>query len=494
MTGTVAANKKIDLTNVKRAPIIISLLIGAFVGTLNETLLGNALPELMKAFDVTPSTIQWLSTAYMLVVGVLVPVTAVLQQWFTTKQLFLTAMITFLAGTLLAAFAPSFGFLLAGRIVQALGTGLLLPIMMNTILIIFPPEQRGGAMGLMGLVMMFAPALGPTLSGFIIDSLNWRWLFYIVIPFAVISIIVGAKYLTNVTEIKKPKIDILSIILSTLGFGGIVYSFSKSGDLGWSDPEVYWTLIVGAISIILFIFRQLRITNPILNLRTFKYPVFSLMVVLTVIVMMTMFSTMVLLPMFLQGILLVTAFKSGLIMLPGSVLNGLMAPVSGKLFDKFGPRVVIIPGVILIAVAMWLFTGIDASVTTGQIITIHCLLLVAIALVMMPTQTHGLNQLSKDLYPHGTAIFTTLQQVAGSIGTALFISRMSTGKSNYLAKSTNPNDPAEIGAAALAGFEAAFNIGLIFAVIAIVVSLFIRRSKKRNLKNELQTQIDGKRA
>ncbi|MGE7094238.1 DHA2 family efflux MFS transporter permease subunit [Lysinibacillus sp. NPDC048646] len=475
MTGTVATNKKIDLTNVKRAPIIISLLIGTFVAILNETLLSNALPDLMQAFDITPSTVQWLSTAYMLVVGVLVPITAVLQQWFTTNQLFLTAMITFLAGTLLAALAPSFGILLAGRIVQALGTGLLLPITMNTILIIFPPEKRGGAMGLMGLVMMFAPALGPTLSGVIIDSLNWRWLFYMVIPFAVVSIIVGAKYLTNVMEIKKPKIDILSIILSTLGFGGIVYSFSKSGDLGWADPEVYWTLIIGLVSLIWFIFRQLRITNPILDLRTFKYPVFSLMVVLTVIVMMTMF---------LQGVVLVTAFKSGLIMLPGSVLNGLFAPVSGKLFDKFGPRVVIIPGVILIAVAMWLFTGIDASVKTGQIIAIHCLLLIAIALVMMPTQTHGLNQLSIDLYPHGTAIFSTLQQVAGSIGMALFISRMSAGQSDYLEKSTNPNNPMEISAAALAGFEAAFTLGLIFAIIAIVISLFIKRSKPRRIAEQ----------
>ncbi|MDR0269910.1 DHA2 family efflux MFS transporter permease subunit [Paenibacillus sp.] len=487
VTDSVSTNKKIDLTKVKRGPIIISLLLGAFVAILNETLLSNALPDLMKAFGVTASTIQWLSTAYMLVVGVLVPVTAVLQQWFTTKQLFLTAMIMFLAGTLLAAFAPSFGFLLAGRIVQAFGTGLLLPIMMNTILIIFPPEQRGGAMGLMGLVMMFAPALGPTISGFIIDSLDWHWLFYMVIPFAVISIIIGAVYLTNLMEIKKPKVDILSIILSTLGFGGIVYSFSKSGDLGWSDPEVYWTLIIGAFSLVWFVIRQLRIANPILDLRTFRYPVFALMVVLTVIIMMTMFSTMVILPMFLQGILLITAFKSGLIMLPGSVLNGLLAPVSGKLFDKFGPRVVIIPGVILIAVAIWLFTGIDASVTTGQIIAIHCLLLIAIALVIMPTQTHGLNQLPPDLYPHGTAIFSTLQQVAGSIGTALFISRISVGQSNYLAKSTNPNDPAEIGVAALAGFEAAFTLGLLFSVIAIVVSLFIKRSKHKQIHEHHRT-------
>lgn len=266
-----------------------------------------------------------------------------MQQWISTKQLFTAAMVTFLAGTLIAAFAPTFSFLLTGRIVQAFGTGLMMPLMMNTILIIFPLEKRGAAMGLMGLVIMSAPALGPTLSGVIIDSLNWRWLFYILIPLAMISIFVGVKYLTNVMEITKPKIDILSIILSTLGFGGIVYSFSKSGDLGWSNPEVYWTLSVACLSLAWFIFRQLRIKNPILNLRTFKYPIFALMVVLMITMMMSMFSTMALLPMYLQGVLLLTAFKSGIIMLPGSIINSLMGPISGKLFDIFGPRVVIVP-------------------------------------------------------------------------------------------------------------------------------------------------------
>ncbi|MBK3495140.1 multidrug efflux MFS transporter [Viridibacillus sp. YIM B01967] len=476
-TKQVLPSDNIDVSNIKKRPIIIALIIGAFVSILNETLLSNALPELMHEFGVMAPTIQWLTTAYMLVVGVLVPVTALLQQWFTTRQLFLSAMILFLVGTIIAAFAPTFSFLLLGRIIQAFGTGLILPIMMNTILIIFPPEERGGAMGLIGLVIMFAPAIGPTLSGIIIDTLNWRWLFYIVIPLALLSIIVGAKYLKNVSELTRPAVDVLSIILSTLGFGGFVYSFSKSGELGWGDAEVYGILIIGVASLIWFIFRQLKIKNPILDLRTFKYPMFSLTVILIVIVMMAMFSTMILLPMFLQGILLVSAFKSGLIMLPGSVLNGVMAPISGKLFDKFGARTIIIPGILLVAVAMWMFIGIDVTTTTGYIITIHCILLVGISLVMMPTQTHGLNQLPKELYPHGTAIFSTLQQVAGAIGTALFISKMSSGQTDYLTQSENPNDPAEIVAALTAGFDDAFKLGFIIVLLAIVVSLFIKRAK-----------------
>jgi len=469
---------QIDLSKIKRIPIVITLLIGAFVSVLNETLLGNALPDLMREFNATATTIQWLTTAYMLVCGVLVPVTALLQQWFTTRQLFLTAMITFLIGTLLSAISPSFGVLLAGRIIQALGTGLILPIMMNTILIIFPPEKRGSVMGLMGLTIMFAPAIGPTLSGIIIDSLDWRWLFYIVIPLVLLSIFTGAKYLKNVSEVTKPRVDMASIILSTLGFGFIVYSCSKSGELGWSNPEVYWTIIVGIVALILFVIRQLKIKDPLLDLRTFRYPTFAWTALLMFLVMMTMFSTMTLMPMFLQGLLLFTAFKSGLIMLPGSVLNGILSPISGKLFDKFGARTIIIPGVVIVAVAMWLFTGLDAYSTTTQIITFHCILLVGLSLVFMPVQTHGLNQLTKDLYPHGTAIFSTLQQVSGAIGTSLFISRMAAGQKSYLTHSENPGDPAEMGAALSAGFEQAFTLGLIVAVVAIVVSLFIKGTKK----------------
>jgi MFS transporter, DHA2 family, lincomycin resistance protein len=468
----------IDLSNIKRTPIIIVLILGAFVGLLNETLLGNALPVLMSEFGVTPSTIQWLSTAYMLVVGVLVPITALLQQWLTTRQMFLSAMVLFLIGTVIAAFSPSFAFLLVGRIVQAIGTGLMMPLLMNTILIIYPPEERGSKMGLLGLVIMSAPAIGPTLSGIIVDSLNWRWLFYIVIPITAIAILVGMKYLRNVTELTRPKIDYISIILSTLGFGGIVYSFSASGDLGWSHPNVYLALIIGKISLLAFSIRQLKIDNPILDLRAFKSPMFTLTVILMFIVMMSLFSSMTLLPMFLQNVLVVTAFTSGIVMLPGSILNGLMAPITGKLFDKFGPKVVIIPGIALVAIAMWLLTGISQDITTTYIIIIHIVLMIGLALVL-PAQTYGLNQLTPDLYPHGTAIFSTLQQVAGAIGTAIFISKMSTGTTKYMESSADPANPIEQLNGLTSGFQDAFILGLVLVVVAFGLSFFLKERKKQ---------------
>ncbi|UKS27935.1 DHA2 family efflux MFS transporter permease subunit [Paenibacillus sp. HWE-109] len=474
-SGTNAPSVSIDLKDIKRAPIVFALIVGTFVAALNETLMGNALPELMKSFEVSAATIQWLTTAYMLVIGVLVPVTAVLQQWFTTRQMFLTAMSLFLIGTVTSAVAPEFEVLLVGRIIQALGTGLLLPLMMNTILVIYPPENRGGAMGMIGLVIMFAPALGPTMSGLILDELSWRWLFYFVIPLGMFSIILAAVFLKNVSEVTKPKVDLLSIGFSTIGFGGIVYGFSAAGEHSWSEPEVIYTIAMGGVSLALFIWRQLLLKEPVMDMRTFRYPIFALVTVLLVVLMMTLFSSMALLPMFMQGVLMMTAFKSGLILLPGGIANGIMAPISGKLFDKFGPRVLVIPGLVIVVVSLWLFTRFDEATDTSFLLTVYISMMIGISLVMMPTQTTGLNQLPSHLYPHGTAILNTLQQVSGAIGTTLFISIMSGGQNHYLSGSHAPHSQPEIAKALQIGLNNAFWVGFCIALIAFVLGLFLRK-------------------
>lgn len=478
--GGAASSQHKDLGDIKRLPILITLVIGAFFSILNETLLNIAFVDLVKDLNVSYTTIQWLSTSYMLVVGILIPISALLVQWFTTRQMFLGAMILFTLGTLVCALAPDFSVLLSGRIIQAFGTGLMLPVMMNTILVLYPPEKRGAAMGSIGLVIMFAPAIGPTLSGLILESLDWRWLFYLVFPFGVLSIIIAAIYLKNVSDVTKPKVDILSIILSTIGFGGIVYGFSSAGgeNSGWSSPEVYLTLIVGGLALLLFIWRQLISKEPMLNLRAFLSPMFALTTVLIIIVMMAMFSTLMLLPIFLQQGLMFTAFTAGLILLPGGILNGFLSPVTGKLFDKFGPRVLVIPGTAILVVVMWLFTQIDLDTSKGTIILYHCIMMVAISMIMMPAQTNSLNELPRKYYPHGTAILNTLTQVAGAIGVAFFISMMSAGTKDYVIENAEKVDPEKLGALALnAGIHNAFYIGMIFAIVGLVLSFFLKRTK-----------------
>ncbi|ANY67187.1 multidrug MFS transporter [Paenibacillus sp. BIHB 4019] len=482
-TGSLETAPK-DLSGIKRGPIVAALIIGAFVAILNETLLNIAFPDLMKEFDISYATIQWLSTAYLLVVGILVPITALLQQWFTTRQMFLSAMILFLVGTVVCGTATIFPMLLVGRVIQALGTGLMLPVMMNTILVIFPPEKRGGAMGMIGLVIMSAPAIGPTLSGLIIESFNWRWLFFLVIPLAVFSILFAAVYLKNVSDITRPKVDLVSILLSSIGFGGLIYGFSKAGEDGWGSSIVIWSIVVGAIALLLFIVKQLMSSQPLLDLRAFKYPMFSLVALLMLVMMMTLFSTMILLPLFLQNALGKTALAAGLILLPGGIINGLMAPVSGVLFDKFGPRVLVIPGLAITAAAVWMFNGIDELTSIGYIIFIHIVLLIGVSMVMMPAQTTALNQLPRKLYPHGTAILNTLQQVAGAIGTALFISIMSSGTKKYLESSTDPGSPLEQVKGFVSGMHSAFLVGLIIAFIAFGLGLFIRRTKAPDVEEK----------
>ncbi len=478
-TASNASPASLDLSGIKRGPIVAALIIGAFVSILNETLLNIAFPDLMIEFSVGPATIQWLATVYMLVIGILVPITALLQSWFTTRQMFLSAMILFLIGTVLCGIAPSFELLLTGRIVQALGTGLMLPVLMNTILIIYPPEKRGAAMGMIGLVIMFGPAIGPTLSGLIIDSLSWRWLFFIVIPLALFSVLFAAMFLRNVSDITRPRVDVLSIILSSVGFGGIVYGFSKAGELSWSEPEVYWTIIVGVVSILLFVWRQLVMQQPMLDLRAFRYPMFALVTVLMLVLMMTLFSTMIMLPLFLQSALMMTAFSAGLTLMPGGIVNGIMAPLSGKLFDMFGPRVLVIPGLILVLLGVYLFTGIDAATTAGYIVTLHIILLIGISLIMMPAQTTGLNQLPRSLYPHGTAIMNTLQQVAGAIGTALFITIMSNGTKDFMKTVSDPTapSPADQVNGLVAGMQDAFWVAFFIGIGALVLGLFVKRTR-----------------
>lgn len=470
--GVGPSTAKIDLSKLKRGPIVAALIIGAFVSILNETLLNIAFPSLMEQFSIGESTVQWLSTSYMLVVGILVPVTALLQMWFTTRQMFIGAMTLFLMGTVISGISPTFGVLLSGRILQAIGTGLLIPILMNTILSIYPPENRGGAMGMIGLVMMTAPAIGPSLSGLIVDALSWRWLFFLIIPLAAFSIVFAFIYLKNVTELTKPKVDFISIILSSVGFGGIVYGFSSAGEGGWSDPKVTWFIAAGAVSLLLFVWRQLKMDQPMLDMRTFKFPMFSLVTVLMLVLMMSMFSTMIMLPLFLQNALGLTALAAGLVMMPGGIVNGLMAPISGKLFDKFGPRVLIIPGLVLLSLSIFLFSRVDSSWTGGYVIFLHVMMMVGISMVMMPAQTTALNQLPRLLYPHGTAIMSTLQQVAGAIGMALFISIMSSGAKNYV-ETTGDMNPVE---SMIAGLQSAFIIGFVLAIVALVLGFFVKRT------------------
>ncbi|ASN03532.1 MDR family MFS transporter [Virgibacillus necropolis] len=476
-----------DDPNGKVMPIMLSLIIGAFFAILNETLLNIALTTLMEEFSVSITTVQWMATGFMLVMGIVIPMSAALMQWFTTRQMFLGTMTVFTIGTAICSIAPTFSVLLAGRILQAVGTGLLIPIIFNTFLLIYPPRRRGAVMGIVGLVIMFAPAIGPTLSGIIVEHLGWRYLFITVIPFAIFSIAFAYKYLINVSEVTKPKVDALSIIFSTAGFGGIVFGFSSAGgsEDGFLSPVAYMPIIIGVIALLFFSFRQFKLEEPLLDLRVFKFPMYTLGVMMFFIIIMAMFASEIILPVYMQGPLALTAATAGLVLLPGSLLNGLLSPVMGKLFDKVGPRALMIPASFLLCGTMFIMTTLDINTPVWVIVVGYILLMVSVSAIMMPAETNGLNQLPKHLYPHGTAVMTTLQPVAGAIGVSAFISIMNAKKNSVLDKAANPNDPFTVSKAMVSGVELVYLIALGFTIVALIVSFFVYRAEpEEEGKNE----------
>lgn len=461
----------------KTGPIMVALLVAGFVGLFSETAINIALGDLAQIFDVHTTTIQWLATGYFLTLAILIPVTGILMQKFTTRQMFLTSVILSLVGTVLAAIAPSFAVALIGRIIQAAGLAIALPLTQNVIFTIYPPNKRGGAMGIMGLVMLAGPALGPTIAGLILDTLSWNWIFWVMVPFLLLSLIMAIKFLPNVNETRDVKIDILSVILSTIGFGGVVYGVSSAGALGWTSSTVIVAIVIGLIGILLFCIRQTKMAVPVLNLKTFKYPAFILGVVMSFITFYNMLSLLVVLPMFMQITLLLAAFASGLVLLPGSLLNCVFAPIIGKMFDKYGPRAVITPGTILVIIGYALYATYDASTPVWAIVVTHIVWMLGVGMVLASTQTNTLNSLPREYYPDGIALTQTVQQVAGAVGIAIMVSLLSMKQTSLLESGT------ALPEATASGASLVFIVGLVLAVINFILSLFMKKPGHVQLKD-----------
>ncbi|KGA96400.1 MFS transporter [Alkalihalobacillus alcalophilus ATCC 27647 = CGMCC 1.3604] len=466
--------------------LIVVLLAGAFVAFLANTLLNIALPTIMEQFQISPSTVQWVTTGYMLVNGVLIPITAFLIQRFSTKKLFLAAMILFTAGTLVGGFAPSFAFLLAGRMIQASGAAIMMPLLMNVMLSRFPIEKRGQAMGVFGLVMIFAPAIGPTLSGYLIQHYDWPILFHIISPIAFLVLVVAAFKIKEKNDQMEIKIDVLSVILSTLGFGGILYGFSSAGDKGWSDLVVLLTLGVGFIALIIYIFRQFKLEKPMLDFRVYQYPMFSLSSAISITMNLALFSGMLLMPIYLQIIRGFTPLEAGVLMLPGAIVMGIMSPITGRLFDKFGAKVLTITGLSITLVSNYIFSNLTLEIPYSTLVMIFTLRMFGMSMVMMPVMTNGLNQLPSRLNPHGTAMNSTLNQVSAAIGSALLVTVMQT-RSNFSAERmteelTSNNTSAEMVQqiailSQLEGINFAFFVSTIILGFTLLLSFFIKRAQ-----------------
>ncbi|WP_010271653.1 DHA2 family efflux MFS transporter permease subunit [Paenibacillus senegalensis] len=479
-------------TETKKGIVVFILILGTFLAALNQTVMSVATPALMNDLAISPATAQWLTTGYMLVNGVLIPISAFLMKRFTTRQLFQGSMILFLAGTVVAAVAASFPVLLAGRVIQAAGAGIIMPLLFNVVLKLYPPAKRGTIMGMVSFAILFAPAVGPTLAGYVLDLFPWQVMFYGLIPLVVIVIISGHFYLKNVSETSKAKVDMVSASLSTIGFAGLLYGFSAAGNSGWSSPEVILSLLVGVIGLGLFTRRQLVSADPFLDLRTFKYGTFALNNIINVGITIIMYADMILLPLYLQNSRGYTAMESGLMMLPGAVLMGLLSPVAGKLFDRYGAKWITVIGLVITIATTVPFAVLTESTSYTFLLIMSTGRRIGMALLITPIQTAGLNQIPTSLSAHGSAIWNTIRQVAGAVGTSLLVTVMANSSDKHLdslitsGEAAGQTEQALLTAASIHGVNEAYFVIIIVGLISLLLSFFIKnRSREEKVKKKL---------
>ncbi|HCX9269526.1 TPA: DHA2 family efflux MFS transporter permease subunit [Staphylococcus aureus] len=491
---------------VSRGKILAALLFGMFIAILNQTLLNVALPKINTEFNISASTGQWLMTGFMLVNGILIPITAYLFNKYSYRKLFLVALVLFTIGSLICAISMNFPIMMVGRVLQAIGAGVLMPLGSIVIITIYPPEKRGAAMGTMGIAMILAPAIGPTLSGYIVQNYHWNVMFYGMFIIGIIAILVGFVWFKLYQYTTNPKADIPGIIFSTIGFGALLYGFSEAGNKGLGSVEIETMFAIGIIFIILFVIRELRMKAPMLNLEVLKFPTFTLTTIINMVVMLSLYGGMILLPIYLQNLRGFSALDSGLLLLPGSLIMGLLGPFAGKLLDTIGLKPLAIFGIAVMTYATWELTKLNMDTPYMTIMGIYVLRSFGMAFIMMPMVTAAINALPGRLASHGNAFLNTMRQLAGSIGTAILVTVMTTQTTQHLSAfgeeldKTNPvvqDHMRELASqyggqegamkvllqfvnklATVEGINDAFIVATIFSIIALILCLFLQSNKK----------------
>lgn len=465
----------IDGNEYNRIVLVSVMLIGAFCIILNQTILATAYPAIMNSFNISLDEVQWLTTIFLLVMGITLPFSAILMKRIPSNKLFIIVLSIFLVGTIICGLSFNFYMILLGRIIQAIGAGVAMPLLQTSLLNIFSIKERGVAMGIVGLVIALAPSIGPTLSGYVVDSYDWRFLFWIIIPIIVLDLIACFIFLRKVIPLEKADLDPLSVVFSIIGFGGLLYGFSMAGNDGFFSPVVLISIIGSLIVLFFFVRRQLKLPYPFLRVQTFKYTIFAKAILIIIIVYLAMIGFESILPLFLQKIHGETAFHSGLMLLPGAVLMGAMSPVTGNIFDKYGVRNIAITGLLFITLGTATFLIINENTPVVLIVVFYSMRLFGVAMVLMPISTHGLNQLPNQFLADGSAIQNTLRQIGGSIGTAILVSSLTIITLNNL-PTKNPGTfqyLQQVVDANILGYRVAFGISLIFCIIALVITFKI---------------------
>jgi DHA2 family lincomycin resistance protein-like MFS transporter len=468
-----------DRLDPKSRMVLILLLAAVFVVFLNETTMSVAIPTIIADLGITAAEGQWLTTGYALTMAVVIPITGWLLQRLDTRPVFITAMSLFTAGTLIAATAPIFEVLVIGRVVQATGTAIMMPLMMTTVMTIVPMHIRGRIMGRISMVMSLAPAIGPTVAGFLLQAFDqqWRGLFFVMLPLAVTMLVLGVVLVPNVTETRRIPLDAVSVVLSALGFSTLVYGLSSIGLAAESAAIVapWLPIVIGVGFLVAFVFRQFALQRrdaAFLDLRTFRARTFTLAVVMFSLAMLMMFGFVITMPIYLQYALQQPPEVIGLIMLPGGLLMGLLGPTVGRLYDRVGPRPLVIPGAIAVTAAVWAFALLlDVNSSVWLVAAIQTTLFLGFAFLFPPLFTASLGSLPMHLYSHGSALIATIQQVAGAAGAAIFVALFTVSLAASGTTDVTIAAPVDIAD----GARAAFLMAAFVSLGILATALFVRK-------------------
>lgn len=479
---------------VNRMAMMMVLLVGVFSVMLMQTALGTALPALMTAFNVNASTVQWLTTIFLMANGIMVPVSAYLTTRVPTKALYLSSLGLFTIGTLVAFVTPTnaFWLLMVARVLQAMAVGILMPLMQVVSLSLFDAESRGKAMGLGGLVIGMAPAIGPTLSGWILEEdhtllgvtlvSSWRSIFGVVLPVVIVIMIASCFIFHDVLPTQKVALNVRSLIESTFGFGLVLYGFAMVASNGWGSAQVIVPLVIGFLTVIEFIWHQSKMDKPFLDMSVFKSKQFTITTILVSLAMMAMIGVEMVLPIYMQNIRGLTPLHSGLILLPGALMMGIVSPIAGAFYDKHGAKRLAITGFTILIIGTVPLVYLTADTPTLYITALYTLRMFGIAMTMMPLTASAMGALSPQTAAQGTAANNTMRQVASSLGTAVLASVMQSVTQNHMPASTMKGaDPLLFGKkaldATLTGFHASFFLAAGFAIVAILIAFFLHSGK-----------------
>ncbi|MCL4370909.1 MAG: DHA2 family efflux MFS transporter permease subunit [Chloroflexi bacterium] len=455
---------------------VIVVIVGSFMVMLDTTVVNIALPRIITVFGADIHSTQYVLTGYMLALAVIMPATGYLTDTFGTKRVYLLSMFFFTAGSALCASAWNVPSLVLFRLLQGLGGGMMMPLAMTILFKVVPMEKRGTVMGVFGLPMLLGPVLGPTLGGYLVEYVDWRFIFTLNIPVGALGLLLGTTLLRETETRRDLHLDLRGFVLSGTGFGALLYALSEAPTDGWGDPFILGLLTLGSVSLLGWLWTELTVAEPLVELRVFRSTTYSLATFINFIVTMGMFSTMFLMPIFLQNFRGLGAMESGILLLPQALASTVTMPISGKLFDRFGPRPVVVTGLLLMGYSTWELSFINLATSNGELTRILIERGLGMGLVMMPVMTVAMNSVPPALIARSSSLTNVLRQVFASFGTAIFATLLSTHQTFHQAMISQTVTPDSLGVkAAMAGVQSTLmehGLTAIQAKTAVVMALY----------------------